>query len=229
MNWIKEHERLIIIILVLSVLMFSFNKYINYESEKTKINQALISEEVKQLFDKVQADETANNQERKAFEEKVLSLESQNKSLISQIENDNIVLRQRQTVDNSLSLKDLSLRWENLVGSGITPNGSSVLVTSDAAHETVNQLESVPVMKDELTKDGQLIENKEQELEAENNFNLSLTKEIQDGKLLLDKKDKQCQADISALKAGDRKGKRNWFLRGVVVGGSIVTYIVLHY
>jgi hypothetical protein len=228
-SWIQKHERIIIVLFVLLTIAFCFNKYVNYDAAK---KDAALSAATVQTQEALKQKEIAAQtvvDDSKKYQEMIATLETENKLLISTIQNDNIVLGERQKKDSTLPLDELSQRWEVLVGPGISEIGQNVNVTPRAAHETVSQLESVPVLKAEVTKQGEIILNKDSLINEGNKVNLDLTKEIKSDTLLLESKEKECKTAVSAVKADDRKSKKNWFLRGVGVGAGVVLYITIHF
>lgn len=229
LSWLQKHERLILIFLTLLLFAFLGNKWMDVTAAKKEAQFEAVSNQVN-LDKQVVAELAAQSQaDTKKYQEMVDQLQKQNIALLSTIQSDNIALKQRQVADQALPLPDLAKRWETLVNKeGIMATPTGVNVTPEVSQVTVSQLEEVPILHDQLNKGAQLVENDEALLNQSQAVNLDLTKELKSDTLLLVDKDKQCQAEIAALKASDRKSKRNWFLRGMVTSGIIVTYIALH-
>ena len=230
-SWLKQHESIIIVLAVLITFIFCFNKYIDYNANKKEEANTVATVAAAQAKAAADSAKEESESEIKKYQDMVTELEKQNNLLLSTIENDNILLAKQQQRDADLSLPDLSTRWNQLtnIPDGATVVNDRVSVTSNAAHETVNQLESVPVLKEEVNKGSQILENKENELSEANKVNLDLTQQNKSDILLLAQKDKECNTEVSAIKATATKSKRNWLVRGLVIGASVTSYLFLRF
>jgi hypothetical protein len=243
LTWLQKHERLIIVFMILLAGVFCFNKYLSFDSVRkdaavvAATQAASVAAQAEATAQKqAQADKAAGDAEVQKYQELIIELQNQNKVLISTIQNANIILAKQQAVDQTLPVPDLVSRWNALIKiGGVSSTATSVNVTPQAAHETVNELESVPVLEQEVADGTKIVENTNNELAEANKVNLDLTKEVKDDTIVLQAEKTQSQADlkkctdqIAAVKADGRKSKRNWFLRGMAVGGTIVAYVIFH-
>ena len=229
-NWLQRHERLIIVLCVLAVSAYCFNKYLDISIKNSDSKVQAATSAVTQAQADANAEKKETQAEVQKYQDLVQQLENQNKVLLSTIQNDRILLESQQKKDQDMSLVQLATRWNQLIDSaGVQAELDSMTISSEAAHTTVSQLESVPVLQEEVTKGSQLLENKENELSEANKVNLDLTNQNKSDILLLASKDKQCAAEKSAISANAARSKRNWFLRGLASGAAIVGYIALHF
>lgn len=146
--FIKAHEKLFIILALAGFAFFGYSKAISAWDQHQQRQDAVAQQ-------KVVADATANQQLLTQLEAQKANFDATLKAnqatvtlLLSQ-------LKARQVQDNSLPLPELGARWSallNLPPAAIvaTPDNKLTL-TSDASHTTVNALEQLPVLQNELT------------------------------------------------------------------------------
>jgi hypothetical protein len=230
-SWLKTHERVVITFLILLVVGYLGNRWINFDAAKKDAQyQALAAEVAK---DKQAQDALAvqSASDIAKYQQTLDTLQKQNAALLTTIQSDNALLKRQQTADATLPLPELAQRWETLAGiqSGLTATPAGVLSTPEAAVQTVQTLEKVPVLTDELAKEEGIAQNNAQMLNSAQSVNSDLTKQINSANILLVANDKACQASVSDLKAKQRKKSRNWFIRGAIVGATAVGYLVLHF
>jgi hypothetical protein len=129
-------------------------------------------------------------------------------------------LSKQQKTDATLPLPDLAVRWGQLVPN-VNPTANSsgtISITSTGALNTVNQLEKIPILTQELSNetakndsDATLLTNESRNI-VDLNFQMSgLNKLIADNST-------QCEIQIKVVKAQSAKSKRKWFIFGYVSG-----------
>jgi hypothetical protein len=144
-----------------------------------------------------------------------------------QLTNANIALAtalsRQQKTDATLPPSDLAQRWAQITPSmpagGVTvASDNTMKVTQAGAVATVQQLEKVPVLTQQLdnmtvekTNDDQLIAKQNTSIFDLNSQVGGLQKQIVDN-------DKVCQAQIKVVKDEARKSKRRWFIIGYIAG-----------
>ena len=146
-TFVKGHEKLVMI-LVFAFLSYhfamkGFTAWENHDKRVSAIAQQ-----------KVDTD-TANN---KALAEELAQLRVEIAAKNAQLEAKIAVNKQKvivqQKIDANLPLPDLSKRWETLLvlsEGSITPKpDGTITVTTDAAHATVNELEKVPQLTEQV-------------------------------------------------------------------------------
>ena len=224
-SWLKQHERLIIIFMVLAVGGWLVNHYLNHVDTLDKQKQTAAET---QLADQKAANaqlQTKINETVQEYETQLATITQQNAKLASSIQTRNTALSQQQAIDKTAAPSYLLTRWKDIMGTSvpdidnaitITPTGANV--SQPAAEATVAQLEQIPVLqqnvndlekedasnKDELTTANQLIGQQKTQIDG-------LYKEVNDN-------EKACTATVNTLKIEAKKGKLKWFGIGYVSG-----------
>jgi hypothetical protein len=218
-TWIKQHERMIITVLVGLVLWFAIGKidtlvanHDNANLQQAKVvaqaqiekNAALAAQAAQQaaqfqaLAEKVQAQNTA--------------LAQANVALVT-------ALTKQQKTDATLPPTQLVARLNTLVpeaGASVTPNG--VTLPENGAVATVQELEKVPVLTTQLSDTQTELKNEQGLLMASTAQVATLNSEVASLKLEAVDQAKVCTAQIAVVKAEARRSKRRWFLGGFVAG-----------
>lgn len=225
-TWLQQHERLIIVLLVLLAGAWGANRWFDYaalqDQQKTQQAQAALTQQkaandalVKQI-----ANTTAQ------YQAQFTALAQQTQQLQVSMATRQTQLKQQQTVDQKATPKELLNRWAQLVGPNIAdlPNAVTyeqnvgIVVSQEAASATVASMEQIPVLQqnvhDLMTQNEayQSAASTSQTLIAED------AKEITGLNAQLVDANKLCQDQISTIKAQARKSKMKWFGLGVVAG-----------
>jgi hypothetical protein len=148
-KWLKAHEKLILIA-TLAIVTWHFgekiiNAWDNHDKRIADIQQQ-----------KINADETAN----KALKEQLETLKAQvaiaNAKADQAIATKHAETLKRQEVDANLPLPDLANRWSALLalsqGALTATSPDTVTVSNEAAHKTVNELEKIPDLQNNITQ-----------------------------------------------------------------------------
>lgn len=230
-DYIKKHEKIIIIGMVLFVSFYLGNKYINYEANKADEKVAILQNQINKDQQLLSQQEQQTQLDRQQYQQALEKLTKQNQALLNTIEEDNKVLKQNQQVDANLPLPDLANRWKVLadIQDNIITSPTGITVTEPAARLTVQQLEKVPVLTDQLNKETQVANNNQDMLNKSQVLNNDLTKQLDSANILLSDTKKKCDAQISQVKADSHKKERNWFLRGLGIGAASAAYVFVHF
>lgn len=221
-TFLLDHERLIIVAVLAVGLWFGYGKYaqIRLDHDNAVLAQAKITADAQakanaQLAQQV-ADDKASLQ---ALTDKVTA---QNAQLVAANTALATALTKQQKTDAALPVPDLVNRWAQLVPgtnfAGAVTSGNNVTVTPSNALQTVQQLEKVPVLTQELANETTLKANDDLLIGQQNknifDLNASLT-----GAVKLDTDHQaQCVALVADVKAKAAKSKRRWFIIGYVAG-----------
>jgi len=231
-QFIKAHERLFIVLFVLSVGLYLGNKYINYDAARKDAQFQALTSQVQQ--DKALATQNAvqSAADLAKYQDMLSKLQQQNQNLLLTIQSDNVILKSNQTKNNNATLPEVAVRLSELSGvqsTEIIAENNKIDLTDSASHAIVNQLEEVPVLKDQLDKQTLIATNDNQLLNQCQQVNGDLTKQVSGLNVIIVDTNKQHQAEIADIKAQQRKKSRNWFVKGAVIGATIASYLVLHY
>jgi hypothetical protein len=218
-----DHERLLIVAIAALVIYLGYvkvtNILANHDSAQLQQAQIVASQQATQnaaLAKQAQDDAV----QLKALTDK---LEAQNQQLANANTTLATALSQHQRTDATLPPSDLAQRWAQLIpnmpAAGVTVSPDNTMkVTQAGAVATVQQLEQVPVLKQEFDNETAQKNNDDQLLGAANksigDLNLQvvgLNKQITDNAAV-------CAAQIKVVKDDARKSKRKWFWFGFVSG-----------
>src|ERR1700675_652660 len=222
-SFLLDHEKLLIVVIA-AVLIFA--GYVKV----TNIIAAHDASNLKQAQVVADAQKAANTQLAQQVLEDKAALQALTDKVTAQnqqLTNANIALAtalsKQQKTDATLPPSDLAQRWAqitpNMPAGGVTvATDNTMKVTQAGAVATVQQLEKVPVLTQQLdnmtvekTNDDALIAKQNTSIFDLNSQVGGLQKQIVDN-------DKVCQAAIKVEKDNARKGKRKWFIIGYIAG-----------
>jgi hypothetical protein len=220
-TWLKQHERLILGVLFLAVVLTLGNRWVNYSAQKAH-DEATVA--VQRLNDQKAANEKLAEQvalSQAQYQQMQVLVAKQNAEIMAAISARNANLGRQQAVDKTSSSSDLIIRWANLAQTeGISKQDTDnyYRATDDAARATVIQLEQVPVLQANLADNEKRTGNIQGELDKANTVIGGLNSQVTGLKMQATDSDKACKAEVADVKAQARKGKRNWFIAGFVAG-----------
>jgi multidrug efflux pump subunit AcrA (membrane-fusion protein) len=217
-TWLRQHERLIIVALVLAVGAFGLNKYFDVSAARRDA-RAVAAEQVAAdaKANAAQAAITAS-QTQAQYTALVQALAAQNASLASSIAQRTASQTARATTNATLPVAGVAERWNVIAGTLVTPSGDTIVVSSTDAHKTLDMLESVPVLQANLTDETKIAGNYLAEVQKSDTLVNSLNYEVTSWKTLVDTNATACKAEVAAAKADGNKGKAKWFKIGFVTG-----------
>src|SRR5271157_6514190 len=200
-TFLLDHERLIIIVVLAVGLWWGYGKYaqIRLDHDNAALAQQRLVTAAQIQQNQQAAQQVAQDAaDKKALEDKVAAqnqqLTAMNVALAS-------ALTKQQKTDASLPVPDLVNRWAQLAPgtnfAGAIGSGNNVAVTPSNALATVQQLEKVPVLTQQLANE--------------------TTEKTNDDQLIVDN-GAVCAEQIKVVKDEARKGKRKWFIIGYIAG-----------
>jgi vacuolar-type H+-ATPase subunit I/STV1 len=218
-TFLKDHERLLIVFVLVIAFWFALGKYNQGRLDHDKI---VADQDKAALMIQVQKDQaTAALVAQQAADMKALSdkLTAQNTAL----EQSNVALAtalvKQQKQDATMTPTELTQRWDTLVpqaNAKVTPDG--VTLPEGGAVATVQQLEQVPVLTSQLNAAHQEIQNDNQLVTESAKQVATLNAQMLGLQLESKESAKVCSDQIAVVKAQAAKSKRRWFYAGVVVG-----------
>jgi hypothetical protein len=221
-TFLLDHERLIIVAIVVVGLWFGYGKYADIRAahdnaalQQAKVVAAAQEQANAQLAQQVQADKAS----LQALTDKVTA---QNAQLVAANTALATALTKQQKTDAALPVPALVDRWAQLAPgtnfTGAVTSGNNVQVTPSNALATVQQLEKVPVLTQELANETTLKTNDDQLVASQNKSIFDLTGQVTGlNKQIVDNQT-QCTDQIAVVKAQAAKSKRRWFIIGYVAG-----------
>lgn len=228
-TFIKAHERLVLGLAVLALVLYLGNKYINASADQA-IAKAAAAQQALDTIKQQNADLQKKTDAQVAQYAALLTqLTQQNQNLLASIQSRREAVQQQQTVDASLPLPQLASRWIDLAKlklDAIKSTENGLIVTAEGAVTTVQALELVPVLQQNLADMEKIVANKDQQISGLDGVADGLKVQVGGLQSQIVAADTACKATLEAQKAKDRKSKRNWFIRGAMIGGAIIGYIL---
>lgn len=233
LSWLQKHERLIIVLVALVLGGWLTSKWIDSSAARADLKQAVAIQQLTEAKNtvtelKAQADKAAQQ-----FQATIDALTAQNNALAGAVAQRNTTLKAKQAVLQNQALPLIVQDWKDAIKANDSDftniTSDSVNVSSKAATQTVIQLEEVPVLQANVTDTQAQVDNYKKALDTADGSVIALGNEIDGLNNQISKQDAACKAQVDAVKADARKSKKNWFLRGMVVGAGIVGYIALHF
>ena len=215
-----------------AALLFGYNKWVDHEaiieSAKNNIAQQTLQAQVKANDDL----KVFVQQQQAQYTQLVATLSAQNANLISAIGQRTVAVQKQQQIDQNATPDYAVGRFQTLLH--VQP--TDIQISSDrfsfshlAAFAVLNQLELVPALEQDLDDGKVIVANKDKQIDSLTGLNSDLTKQVQSCTVTVADEKKACDTQISDLKATQRKKSRNWFIKGLAVGGAVVGYLILHY
>lgn len=218
-SWLKQHETILIVFLVLLVGTFVVYKYFDLAAtiETHKAQQEQAVEAIQQQ--KNDADLAQAKQSLAAYQALITQSLAANTTLSSAIANRDKTVVIQQATDAKMPPSQLATRWQGLIAdSGVQPSTTGYVLTDSAGLATVEKLEQLPVLqqdiKDEQTKETNLQNdvNKANDLiDKGKTVVVGLQSQITD-------QSKADAATLAATKAAANRGKIKSFFIGFGIG-----------
>jgi hypothetical protein len=224
MQFLKTHERLIIVVLCLIGLVWCVNKYLDHASDKADAKaetaQQVVQQQIQvnaQLADQVK-------QTAAQYQSITDELMTENQQLLTAIASRNQTVSAQQQKDQSLPLPDLALRWENLASlkaADITATTSGLQVSEAGSRTTVQNLEQLPVLQSNLADMQKIADNYKEQTSSCQRVNSALTSQVDGLNKQISGMDASCKAEVAAVKAKARKEKLKAFGWGTLFSGLV--------
>lgn len=228
-SWLKQHERLILGLTFLVIVLFLGNKFLNWRSNRD-IRQEAVAE--KTLTDqkeqnKTLSDATAAQQQQNSQLLQMVTLEIQ--KLDAAIQSRDAAVKQQQVQDQTLPLTDLVHRWELLVPlppGDVQATAAGASVNEDGVRKTVSQLEQIPALTADVNSEKAIVTDREKQLDSANSLNADLNKQVGGLNAQLADANKLCADQIKTVKDEATRSKGKWALIGGV--GVLVLRALIH-
>ena len=218
-TYVKAHERLLLALIGGVALWFAIGKVdtlvANHDNANLKQAQVVASQQA----DKNQALAAQAALQAAQYQALAAKVDAENAVLVQANATLSAALVKQQKTDATLPPTELVARLNTLVPQAdatVTPTG--VALPEAGAVATVQQLEQVPVLTQQLSDETQIASDTAGLLAAANENRATLTDEISGLKLEAVDSAKVCTAQIAVIKAEARKSKRRWFVAGFVAG-----------
>jgi hypothetical protein len=222
-KFVKAHETILMVVLAAGLVFGVAGKVESTIAahDNVEYGKAL-------LADKAQADANAAiaaqvASDRIAFDALQAKMQAQDAALIQANTALSTALAKQQKTDDVMTTSQLIARWQTLVpqakfdGAPMTPDGG-VDVSPANAHATVDVLEQVPVLTQQLANSTQQTTDALSLLSADAKQVSDLNTEVSGLKLKAVDDAQVCKEQVKVAKDAARKGRRKWFEIGFVTG-----------
>ena len=225
--WLKAHERVVMLAMVLALSAFGISKYYDVSAARADAKVAtaeatLVSQE------KQNALLAANSAQVLAqYQAMVTTLTAQNAALTAAISQRNKTLTQAQTVVKTAPLPDVAKTWQAAIGgeNDIISSINGLVVDDAGSRRTVDMLLALPVVQANLADETKMYEGAIAAGQQAQTVITTQSNQIAGLSLQITDADKQCKAEVTAVKAEARKSKINWFKWGFITGFLTGAYV----
>jgi hypothetical protein len=219
-SWLKLHERLICLSLVILFGCFGVSKFYDHEAtvKQAAANAAAQIASADAANSKALA--TQAQQVAAQYAALVQILSTENASLNSAMAQRAIAQKTQISVDTNLPMTGVSARWSILLPT-VTPSVSmtgGISLTDTQAHDTLAYMEQVPVLSSNLADETKIAQNYQQEVQKSDLLNVDLNSQILGLNKSLTDNQKACTLEIAAQKAQGKRNSIKWFKRGLILG-----------
>lgn len=218
-TWIKQHEKLFLAVIAGLVLWFAIGKIdtLIQNHDNAALQQAKVVAQVQQEKNDALTKQVA--QQAAQYQALATKLDAQNAQLVAANTQLATTLAKQQKIDATLPPTQLVARWNTLVPSAnVTVSANGETLPSSGAVATVQALETIPVITQELDNTKTELKGEQDLLTASTGQVATLNSEVTGLNLQIVDNNKVCSEQIAVVKAAARKSKRKWFYAGIVVG-----------
>ena len=223
---IKAHERLLIVLLVLSFGYHAYGSWLDYDSARKDAQVAALTQKVSQdAVDNKNLAITASTAAAQ-FQAALDSATKQNAALAASLQRDDALLANNRRTDASLDLPALAVRIQQITPGtqpgSIDVENNRLTMADPAAHAIASQLEAVPVLTNELLAANSTVAADQLALGKSSTALTACTDQV--GGLQKSLTDQQAHetAAVAAEKTKTKKAWRNGFKWGFAAGAALV-------
>ena len=227
-SWLKHHERLLIVLMVLLAGGWAYSKYADLSASKAE-TRAQVAEQTLAAQKAQDAQNAATTASVLAqYQAMVTTLSAQNASLAAAAAQRQVVLKQNQATDSTLALPALAKRLEtlgNVPDGQVSTAGDSVKITQSGTVAVVQMLETIPVLQADLKDQTTLADAAQAAQKQGDTVIADQAKQITGLNLTIKDEETQCKAQVAVVKAQARKSKLRWFKLGFLLGFGSGAYL----
>jgi hypothetical protein len=217
-TWLKAHERLIMLALVLAVGTFGLSKYFDVEAARKDAKYVAAEQIVANDQKNSAALALQSSQTQAQYIALVQALSAQNASLSASIAQRTASGVVQRTTDASLPVAGVAARWNDIAGTLVTASGDTIVVSRTDAHKTLDMIEQVPVLVQNLADETKIAGNYQSEAQKADLLAGDLHSQVTGLNTQLADQTKACTAQVAAVKAEGRKSKIKFFKWGFITG-----------
>jgi hypothetical protein len=214
-TFFKAHEKILALIILAGVTLFSVNKFLDKRYDASVAREQAANVVLKDQVSK--NSEIAKNVDalQQQYATLLSGVQKQNAALTAAIAARNQTATAQQSQDADLSLSDLAKRQETLtLTTGISATPAGLTESPAAAIAVTQQLELLPVLRENLEGERSLSANKDKQITSLNDVVAGINGQVSGLKLQLTDSTKACDARVQVAK----RSKWKYFKAGAVVG-----------
>lgn len=218
-TWIKQHERVVIISLILLFGGWGLSKFYDVDAARKEAKYVAAEQIVAndQKNSAALALQTAQMQSQ--YIALVQALATQNAALASSIAQRTASGTAQRTVDATLPVSGLVVRWNTLLPTVVpVVTATGVTLNEQGVRDTVSQLELVPTLQGNLADETTIAQDNGLRAERADTLVGIQSTQIAGLNTQIADQTKACTAQVAAAKAEGHKNSVKWFKRGFIVG-----------
>ena len=231
--FVKAHERLLIVLLVLAFGGHAYSAFLNWDAARKDAQVAALTQTVAQ--DKATEANLAITASQAASDAKVAldASRAANVSLTQALQQIKGNLAHQQTVDDQSNLPTLAGRMVDLVPnshiSDVTVGNTGLTLDTVISHLTVSQLELVPALQGELKDETQIAAVDQMALTTATAATTACQADSSALKTTVADQDKKFSAEVADAKVREKKAFRKGFKWGAVAGfiGGLFVHVAV--
>lgn len=231
LSWLQRHERIVIVFIVLLAGTWIGQKYLNVRADHDKQEASIAAQQLDEQRAKDAQVVAQVNQLNAQYQSVTAQLSQANAQLAAAISNRNITLQKQQTTDKTLPMPDLGNRWAQLAQiapTDITATQTGISVSDTGARETVDKLETIPVLTSDLQDETTVADNRQAELSKANTLIGGLNTQVSGLNTTIKDEESSCKTEVASVKAQARKSKLKTFGYGVGAGVAVAAWLFSH-
>lgn len=214
-------KHLLIAGIAAAVLLLSTWKLIAHFDQVDHDQVVLAQQQLKQDQQQAKAQAGTTATDTAALQKQVAALQQSNNALQASLSDLEAQLASQRQKDATASPEALSARWRGLLGTGqITATPAGLTADLPAAHATVDQLEQLPVVQQELKDEKANSTQKDVVLAGDEKLLNDVKAELATCQKVQVDADALCKAQVKEVKAQARKHSLMYAI-GAFIGGLI--------
>lgn len=220
-SFLKQHERLILVLALIAASFVGFGKYVNYMSARDTAKAQVTEQVLQTQIDKNAALAQQAQQNAQQYQALLAQVTAQNQALQLAIAARNTQTQKQQQTDTTLPLPQLAARWISLASlppDSIKPSADGVDVPADAAVKTTQQLELIPTLQQNINDLQTTSTNKDKQITSLSGEVDTLNKQISGLDQTVTDANNNTKAQVAACEANAKKSRNKWAKISFVVG-----------
>jgi uncharacterized protein YlxW (UPF0749 family) len=225
---LKAHEKIVIAVLLILCVLYGYNKYLNHSAQTAHDANIMAQANLKQQQAANAKLAEVVSQAMQNLREVSTKVDTESKKIDADLATHRQTVVEQQRQDAIAPLPELAARWNALLNTtGAVAQGPSIVTDEPTSRATVQNLELIPLLNDEVSGANKKLDGEKEKNTACQQANAELQKSVDGLNKEIDATKTACAATVKEVKADARKSKRNWFVRGLIIGGTAVGFLAV--